>query len=47
VTFGNGSVEMTVDGQPARIPQAAEPVGYRITSSGVRRLDASSQPTCV
>jgi cytoskeleton protein RodZ len=47
VTFGNGSVEMTVDGQPARIPQAAEPLGYRITSSGVRRLDASSQPTCV
>ena len=47
VTFGNGSVEMTVDGQPARIPQAAEPLGYRITSSGVRKLDPSSQPTCV
>jgi cytoskeleton protein RodZ len=47
VTFGNGSVEMTVDGQPARIPQAAEPLGYRITPSGVRKLDPSSQPTCV
>ena len=47
VTLGNGSVELTVDGQPARIPQAAEPLGYRITSSGVHRLDASSQPTCV
>lgn len=47
VTFGNGSVEMTVDGQPAQIPQAAEPLGYRITSSGVRKLDPSSQPTCV
>ena len=47
VTFGNGSVEMTVDGQAARIPQAAQPLGYRITSSGVRRLDPSSQPTCV
>jgi len=47
VTFGNGSVQMTVDGQPARIPQAAEPLGYRITSSGVRKLDPSSQPTCV
>lgn len=47
VTFGNGSVEMTVDGQPARIPEAAEPLGYRITSSGVRKLDPSSQPTCV
>jgi cytoskeletal protein RodZ len=47
VTFGNGSVEMTVDGQPAQIPQAAEPLGYRITSRGVRKLDPSSQPTCV
>ena len=47
VTFGNGSVEMTVDGQPAQIPEAAEPLGYRITSSGVRKLDPSSEPTCV
>jgi helix-turn-helix protein/uncharacterized protein DUF4115 len=47
VTFGNGSVELTVDGQPAPIPQAAEPIGYRITPNGVRRLDPSSQPTCV
>ena len=47
VTFGNGSVEMTVDGEPARIPQAAEPLGYRITPNGVRKLDPSSQPTCV
>jgi cytoskeleton protein RodZ len=47
VTFGNGSIEMTVDGEPARIPQAAEPLGYRITPTGVRKLDPSSQPTCV
>jgi hypothetical protein len=47
VTFGNGSVEMTVDGDAARIPQVAEPVGYRITPTGVRKLDPSSQPTCV
>jgi cytoskeletal protein RodZ len=48
VTFGNGSVEMTVDGESAPIPQAAEPLGYRITPSGeVRRLDPSSRPTCV
>jgi hypothetical protein len=46
VTFGNGSVQMTVDGQPAPVPQAAEPLGYRITPSGVRKLDPSSQPTC-
>ena len=47
VTFGNGSVEMTVDGEPAEIPPLAEPLGYRITASGVRKLDPSSQPTCL
>jgi cytoskeletal protein RodZ len=47
VTFGNGSVEMTVNGRPSPIPQAAEPLGYRITPTGVRKLDPSSQPTCV
>jgi hypothetical protein len=46
VTFGNGSVEMTVNGEPAQIPAAAEPLVYRITPSGVRRLDSSSAPTC-
>jgi cytoskeletal protein RodZ len=47
VTFGNGSVEMTVDGQPAHVPAVAEPIGYRITPNGVRTLDASSHPTCL
>jgi hypothetical protein len=47
VTFGNGSVEMTVDGEPAQIPAVAEPIGYRITPSGVRELDPSSQPSCL
>jgi cytoskeleton protein RodZ len=47
VTFGNGSVEMTVDGEAAQVPAVAEPIGYRITPSGVRRLDPSAQPTCV
>ncbi len=46
VTFGNGSVEMTVDGQPAKVPDLAEPLGFRITPSGVHRLDPASQPTC-
>jgi cytoskeletal protein RodZ len=46
VTLGNGSVEMTVDGEPAQIPAAAEPLVYRITPSGLRTLDSSSAPTC-
>jgi cytoskeletal protein RodZ len=47
VTFGNGSVEMTVDGQPADIPQVAEPIGYRVSPAGVRELSPSSRPTCL
>jgi hypothetical protein len=46
-TFGNGSIEMTVDGKPAEVPPLAEPLGYRITPSGVRRLDPTSQPSCL
>jgi hypothetical protein len=46
VTFGNGSVEMTVDGQAAKVPAAAEPLGYRITPQGIHRLDPASEPTC-
>jgi hypothetical protein len=47
VTFGNGSVEMAVDGRPADIPQVAQPIGYRISETGVRKLAPSSQPTCL
>jgi cytoskeleton protein RodZ len=46
MTFGNGSVEMTVDGEAQQVPAVAEPIGYRINPTGVRRLDPSSQPTC-
>jgi hypothetical protein len=46
VTFGNGSVEMTVDGEPAEIPPLAEPLGYRITPAGVRELEGPAQPSC-
>jgi hypothetical protein len=46
VTFGNGSVRMTVDGQDANVPPLAEPLGYRITPRGIHRLDSTSQPTC-
>jgi hypothetical protein len=47
VTFGNGSVQMEVDGKPVGVPRVAEPLGYRITSRGVSELDASSRPTCL
>ncbi len=46
VTFGNGSIEMTVDGSATSVPPLAEPLGYRITPGGIRRLDPAAQPTC-
>ncbi|MQA76401.1 MAG: hypothetical protein GEU88_19100 [Solirubrobacterales bacterium] len=47
VTFGNGAVEMEVDGEPVDIPDAAEPIGYEVTPRGVSELEASAQPTCI
>ena len=47
VTLGNGSVEMTVDDRPADVPPVAEPIGYRISPTGVRKLSPSSRPTCL
>jgi cytoskeleton protein RodZ len=46
VTFGNGSVELTVDGQPESVPASASPLVYRITPNGLRTLDSSAAPTC-
>jgi cytoskeleton protein RodZ len=47
MTFGNGSIEMTVDDQPVAVPGLAEPLGYRVGPSGVSRLASSSQPDCL
>jgi cytoskeleton protein RodZ len=47
VTFGNGSIELTVNGQPSPVPAAAQPIGYRITPNGVHGLTGSSQPSCL
>jgi Helix-turn-helix domain len=46
VTFGNGSVDLTVNGEPESVPASASPLVYRITPSGLRTLDSSSAPTC-
>jgi hypothetical protein len=46
VTFGNGSVEMTVNDEPADIPPSASPLNYRITPSGVKELASGAGPTC-
>jgi cytoskeleton protein RodZ len=46
VSFGNGEVTMTVDGQQASIPETSSPVGYSIGAGELRRLSEGERPTC-
>ena len=46
VGFGNGKVDLTVNGEPVDVPNIAAPFGYRITPDGATRLAPSDQPTC-
>jgi cytoskeleton protein RodZ len=46
VAFGNGKVDLTVNGQPVEVPNIAAPFGYRITPEGATRLAPSEQPSC-
>lgn len=47
VTVGNGAIEITANEEPIDVPDAAEPVGYRITADGASELDSDQQPVCV
>ena len=47
MTFGNGKIELTVNGQTVNVPPIAAPLGYRITPDGATRLDPSDGPTCI
>jgi hypothetical protein len=47
VTFGNGAVQISVDGEPVAVPDAGEPFGYRITPQGVSELGPAARPTCI
>lgn len=44
--FGNGSVDLTVDGKAVDVPAASDPLGYRIGADGARLLDDSKRPDC-
>jgi len=47
VSFGNGEVSMTVNGQQASIPATSSPVGYAIGAGGeMRELAEGERPTC-
>ncbi|HKT84027.1 MAG TPA: helix-turn-helix transcriptional regulator [Solirubrobacterales bacterium] len=47
VSFGNGEVEMSIDGREAGIPATSSPVGYAIDTSGrLSELEEAERPTC-
>jgi hypothetical protein len=46
VAFGNGKLDLTVNGQPVDVPNIAAPFGFRITPEGATRVPPSDQPTC-
>jgi len=45
--FGNGSVQMLVDGRPAAVEESSSPVGYAIGPDGdVKALEEGERPDC-
>jgi cytoskeleton protein RodZ len=46
VGLGNGQVEIEANDEPVPVPDAAEPLGYRVTPSGATELGPAQRPTC-
>jgi hypothetical protein len=46
VTFGNGGGDLRINGRRRDTPDRAEPIGYRVRTSGVTVLGEASRPTC-
>jgi cytoskeleton protein RodZ len=47
VSFGNGEVEMRIDGRDSEIPESASPLGYEVGPGGdLSPLSESARPTC-
>ena len=47
VAFGNGAIDLTVNGEQVDVPPIAAPLGYRVTVAGVTRLKPSEEPSCI
>lgn len=47
ITLGNGSIELSVAGEAIDVPDAAEPLGYRLSSRGAKDLDPVDSPDCL
>ncbi len=47
VAFGNGEVEMSIDGKQIQTPESASPIGYEIgREGGLTKLGEGERPTC-
>ena len=46
VTVGNGGGDLVVNGRKRNVPETSKPVGYSITTAGVKSLPESRQPGC-
>jgi Helix-turn-helix domain len=47
MAFGNGEVELKVDGKPVSTPPSSNPVGYELTAKGkLKPLEEGERPTC-
>jgi cytoskeleton protein RodZ len=46
LAFGNGSVELTVNGKPFKVENTPSPVGYSVTPKGTNLLQPGTRPDC-
>jgi cytoskeletal protein RodZ len=47
VAFGNGSVEMEIDGSPAHLPESSSPIGFSVDENGqLSELKEGERPEC-
>lgn len=46
LAFGNGGIELLVDGKPFDVEDTPSPVGYRVTPQRVTALPEGSRPDC-
>jgi cytoskeleton protein RodZ len=46
LAFGNGSVDLTVNGKPFKVQNTPSPVGYAVTPKGTQLLQPGTRPNC-
>jgi transcriptional regulator with XRE-family HTH domain len=46
LAFGNGSVDLQVNGKPFKVQDTPSPVGYQVTKKRVKVLPEGSRPDC-